>query len=221
MRKAVVEFQLNDELKEVVDNFLSDKVESMELLEMLKIDFDRGFKVVLTLIVMQKGYDLDDMQLPKGSKILSTLNKDKNKYICLIKGVPPMDVFNKYQSIGKKLDLNVKWSMPTIFTHEKFIFSIIGDNDSLQKFLTNFKKLGEIINISFQKTPYEEDSILSCLTDKQKDVIITANKLGYYDYPRRINSEELSKKVGVSKTTTIEHLRKAEKRLISHILTGY
>ena len=64
------------------------------------------------------------------------------------------------------------------------------------------------------------NKILSSLTNKQKEAILLANKLGYYNYPRRVSISQLSKIMGISKTTTIEHLRRAEKTIMGLVLNG-
>jgi predicted DNA binding protein len=51
--------------------------------------------------------------------------------------------------------------------------------------------------------------------------VIAAKRHGYYDYPRRVNSEQLAEIVGISKATVVEHLRKAEGRLMETLLAGY
>ncbi|MDA4111594.1 MAG: helix-turn-helix domain-containing protein [Thaumarchaeota archaeon] len=55
------------------------------------------------------------------------------------------------------------------------------------------------------------------LTTKQEHVLKTALELGYYDYPKRISTEDLSKTVGLATSTVSEILRRAERRII----TGY
>jgi predicted DNA binding protein len=63
-------------------------------------------------------------------------------------------------------------------------------------------------------------SPLNQLTEKQREVLITAYKMGYYEIPRKLNSDELAKKLGLVNSTVVEHLRKAEQRLIRQILEG-
>jgi len=66
-------------------------------------------------------------------------------------------------------------------------------------------KIGEIAKMSPTRA----------LTSKQERVMKTALELGYYDYPKRISTEDLSKAVGVSPSTASEILRRAERRIIS------
>ena len=91
----------------------------------------------------------------------------------------------------------------------------------MSKFLEAIKKYGEIQRINLKKAVYEEHQVFWTLTNKQREILLVAKKNGYYNYPREINSYQLSEKVGISKATIIEHLRKAENRLISQILVGY
>ena len=60
-------------------------------------------------------------------------------------------------------------------------------------------------------------SPLNRLTEKQREVIMTAYKMGYYDIPRKITSEELAERLGLVGSTVVEHLRKAEQRLMTQL----
>jgi predicted DNA binding protein len=101
---------------------------------------------------------------------------------------------------------------------KKNIYIIIGDDDHIKNFFKAVDILGKIKDITIQKLEYNGCDILSNLTDNQKKIINSAQKYGYYDYPRKITSDELSKKIGMSKAFTLENLRKAEKRIITKIL---
>ncbi|MFH1785305.1 MAG: helix-turn-helix domain-containing protein [Candidatus Micrarchaeota archaeon] len=52
------------------------------------------------------------------------------------------------------------------------------------------------------------------LTDRQMEVFDLACRYGYYEEPKKINIEELSKKLDISPSTCAELLRKAEKKLL-------
>ena len=54
--------------------------------------------------------------------------------------------------------------------------------------------------------------------DRLPEDFSVSGQCGFFDHPRRINSGELAERMGVHKTTLLEHIQKAEKRLIWHIL---
>ncbi len=53
------------------------------------------------------------------------------------------------------------------------------------------------------------------LTSKQERVLKSALEMGYYDFPKRISTEELSKALELAPSTISEILRRAERRIIS------
>lgn len=54
----------------------------------------------------------------------------------------------------------------------------------------------------------------SHLTARQREVFLLARSRGYYEYPRETTARELAAELGISKTTLLEHLRKAEAKLL-------
>jgi len=216
MRKLTIELKVREELLKML-NFLLDKTESIELIELIKLDFKQGVKMGIAALNMKEGYTIEDLDLPEYMDMMTVLKKEENRYIIFAK----VTFFKKFLNLAKKFDLDIIWDTPSIFRKGKMVLSVIASEDNLKKFLDVIKNLGEIKKISFTKAIFNEQTILSCLTEKQKEILIAAKKNGYYSYPRRINSKELSEKIGLSKPTVVQHLRKAEVRLVSNILTGY
>ncbi len=222
MRKMIIEFEPNEHFKKMIKPYLPfEKVESIELLELLKWDASKGIKLVLAEIIMKHNYTIDDFELPPGSEILSLLNKKMNKYTCLIKGKLTQGLIEVVKHMANEPNLNLVLDTPNRNTENSFVMSVIGDQQSLQWFIEGIKKIGIIKQTSFVKPIYQGNNLLSCLTDKQRNIILKANEMGYYDYPRKINSEILANTVGLGRATVVEHLRKAEKRIMNQILTGY
>ena len=55
----------------------------------------------------------------------------------------------------------------------------------------------------------------SPLTERQREVTAEALARGYYDWPRKITNSELADELNISRATLHEHLRKAERTLLS------
>ena len=102
---------------------------------------------------------------------------------------------------------------------DKIKFSFLGNEAQVKEFMEGIDSLGIHYRvILLADADFSPISPLNQLTEKQRDTLIAAYKLGYYDIPRKISSEELAKKLGLANSTVVEHLRKAEHRLIQRIL---
>jgi len=216
MRKLILELKLNEKFLKNL-NFLIDKIESIELLELLKLDFEKRIKMAIAAINMKEGCNIGDIKMPDYVEIFTVLQKKDNRYICLMK----VKYFKSLNSLAKKFNIDIIWDTPSILTKEKMVVSVSGNEENLKKILNLFKNIGKVTKISFVKSKYNEQTILSCLTDKQRKILIVAKNNGYYTYPRKINSKELSDIIGLSKPTVVQHLRKAEGRIMSNIFAGY
>ncbi|WP_129116939.1 helix-turn-helix domain-containing protein [Halegenticoccus tardaugens] len=56
------------------------------------------------------------------------------------------------------------------------------------------------------------------LSARQAEVLSLALEAGYYDWPRRTDAQTLAGRLGICHSTLLEHLRKAEKKLLSEAL---
>jgi predicted DNA binding protein len=62
------------------------------------------------------------------------------------------------------------------------------------------------------------ESMLNGLTPRQAEILTLAIKTGYFDTPAKITADEMAKKAGLSRSTFMEHLRKAEGKLLLNVL---
>jgi predicted DNA binding protein len=101
----------------------------------------------------------------------------------------------------------------------KIKLAFIGDRKQVREIIAGVEERGLNYKvISLTDVNLSLKSPLNSLTEKQRAILISAFKLGYCDVPRKINSDMLADHFGLRSATVVEHLRKAEKRLISAIL---
>ncbi|KAB1188738.1 MULTISPECIES: helix-turn-helix domain-containing protein [Haloferax] len=60
----------------------------------------------------------------------------------------------------------------------------------------------------------EREQRLDTLTQSQRQAFELAREEGYYRWPREVSTRELASMLDISKTTLLEHLRKAESKLL-------
>jgi hypothetical protein len=217
MRKLTLEMEPNESARKSMEP-LFEKIHSYEILETLKIDLEECICIDLVEFVLKDGVSMEDQSYIGDMEILSVLKSDGNEHTCLIKHHEPEDSKDEF----RKFDLDIIYTTPMIIARDRQVISVLGEQKDLKKFIELVRPNADrITNMSFKRAAYQKKDILSVLTHKQKETIIAAYDHGYYDYPKKITSEELSKKVNISKGTMMEHLRKAEGRLLREILTGH
>jgi DNA-binding CsgD family transcriptional regulator len=58
------------------------------------------------------------------------------------------------------------------------------------------------------------------LTDRQREVIRTAQRLGYFEHPRGASATEVADAIGIARATFSEHLAAAQRRVFEDLVGG-
>jgi len=122
---------------------------------------------------------------------------------------------------GRQGGLMPYLSTPFEFKDGKLRVTLLGSSSQVKGFLANLSKqtLVKYRIASLTDARFPPNSPIGRLTDKQRRVLVAAYRLGYYDVPRRITSEELARKLDLVKSTLSAHVRKAERRLLTEMLS--
>ncbi len=117
----------------------------------------------------------------------------------------------KYESVTYYVLKNDCFVLDSVeFKDGKEIWDVGADRrEELTRLYRDLQFLGKVELRSIKKRQIENK-----LTSIQLSVLNLAKDLGYYEWPRRISVTKLAKYFGLSKSTFVEHLRKAEAKTI-------
>ncbi|AHC50942.1 bacterio-opsin activator [Sulfolobus acidocaldarius SUSAZ] len=91
---------------------------------------------------------------------------------------------------------------------------VLNGYTELRKLLRDF--IDSKIDVKILKVLKAKPS--SIITGRQEQILKIALELGYFDFPRRIRLNELSKKLNISTSTLAEIIRRAERNIIEAFL---
>ncbi len=121
-----------------------------------------------------------------------------NAHECAVcKSILKWDLFLTEAYSTDSGDIIMKWLVP--------------DEATVGGFLGRLEEDG----VKFELLKKRALSKRSDITARQEFVVKTALELGFFDYPKKVNLEGLSKRLNVSYVTLAEILRRAEKNIIS------
>jgi predicted DNA binding protein len=216
MRTLTLEIEPFETVKEEMADVFA-QVRSFAILETLKMDYKEGICIEIIEFTLQDGVSIRDIRTVGNMEILNVLKSKGDKHTCLIRYTEPEETKGMFQ----ESDLGLIHTIPTIISPEKFTVSMMGETKNLSDFVEMMRQAGVVLKMSIRRAAYQQADILAVLTDKQREVMVSAFQNGYYDFPKKISSKRLCRKVGISKPTLLQHMRKAEGRILGEIMTGY
>lgn len=213
MRKVTVQLTPFKEIRKIYEPYFK-YLKRISLLNILKVDFLKKAELLIFEIVVKDEYDFHKIRWPKSLVFYHILKEAGNTLTLLVK------INSEYmtKSIMNMHDLDVILDSPSFIEKDRVIKSCIADEINLRKFVAKMERLGEITKIAYKKSNYEETNITPHLTNKQKEILSVAQREGYYSFPRKINGDGLAQKIGCSKATVLEHIRRIENKIMNNIV---
>ncbi|AHC52088.1 bacterio-opsin activator [Sulfolobus acidocaldarius SUSAZ] len=161
----------------------------------------------VSLLMSEKGYR-DIMNLKSRGKVKDIFNiyKWRNRfYVDLVR-----DYDNSIYSI---INRNNGILISTLKYDGKEIWNLLVYEYKVNRLIKEFQEFAEIVKVNI-----EDDIPTENLTNRELKVLTTALDLGYFDYPRKIKSKELSEILGISEPTFVFHLRNAERKIVNNYI---
>ena len=195
----------------------ANRVEVLEALRCFKCD-TQGLAIICRIKLKDDSMNIQDLLRGKGLLTnIELLYKEKDgSLVVFIEGgscvpKPPKDIKPPKMLMARP---------PDFLDVDRMKVEMIGKENEIKKLLHYTNKWGDnsfkILGLTSIDT--KGASLLSKLTPRQRQMLLTAYALGYYDVPRRISSDDLARHLDVDKSTIVEHLRKAERKLIGAII---
>jgi hypothetical protein len=230
MRRLVVEFTAVEPANFPAASILR-RVKSLEMLHILKMAPEE-FAAIVRVELKDPSVSIEDLFPSRGAARFRTelLQKEKG-------GNYTYFISTKMRRRPNPRDLNAFGPVPQVGSFPypstpfelrdgKLTLTFLGNSRQIRTYLEALENSRTRMHlhykvVSLMDARFPISSPITCLTEKQRQVLIAAYRLGYYDVPRRITSEELAKKVNLVKSTLSAHVRKAEHRLLTEILSEY
>jgi DNA-binding CsgD family transcriptional regulator len=216
MRRITMEFNYEAAWKQIF-GLNANRVEVLEALRCFKCD-TQGLAIICRIKLKDNNMNIQDLLRGKGLLTnIELLYKEKDEsMVVFIEGgscvpKPPKDIKPPKMLMARP---------PDFLDVDRMKVEMIGKENEIKKLLHYTNKWGDnsFKVLGLTSIDAKGASLLSKLTARQRQMLLTAYALGYYDVPRRISSDELSRHLKVDKSTIVEHLRKAERKLIGSII---
>jgi predicted DNA binding protein len=211
MRRVTIESGID-----IVGRFLGADsiIRELELFEIISILREESNEWSIVCRVKMKNASLSfDKCFVNESAIVQLLENEKNESKVYFLRTNPNALASNVFATGSY------FSLPLEIKDGRIKASFLGTAQQIKQLLQLLRKSGfqfKIVSISDAK--FSPNSPLGFLTEKQQKVLITAYRLGYYDIPKKTNTNEIAEKLHIRGSTAVRHREKAERKLLSALL---
>jgi hypothetical protein len=184
------------------------KIRSMEVLHFLKLDPQEAAMIV-KVEFNEPDVRVEDL-FPDNLTEVQLLEHEKES--------GTYTYFIKTPRLGSDLTAGYV-SLPYEIRGGKLKITFLGSAKQVRDFIKRFEDASiryRVISLTDAKFP--PHSPLNRLTEKQRRVFITAHNLGYYDVPRKVSLVLLAERLDLAYSTVDVQLRRAERRLLNHVM---
>ncbi|MFQ6088846.1 MAG: helix-turn-helix domain-containing protein [Candidatus Methanofastidiosia archaeon] len=215
MKRVTLELS-RESLKNIGMGGLEEFISRIEFLNSFKLTGE-GFTEVCK-VKLEMGVEKDSLIGKFGVSEIDILSEDKGmrEFLCVIKGkVSPF-----FKTLIENFDCF--FVPPTIIGKDLNLLSIACNQKEIEEILKFFKE--NEINYQIKSVGtyiFDAKDLLRLLTEKQRKALFFAYENGLFEKPRKSDTRKVARKLGISHTTFIHHLRRAEKKIFSEILKGF
>jgi hypothetical protein len=214
MRRLILEVSEKELLKAGVELPPLKKIKSLELLYFLRQDQEE-FAAISRVEFNDPNTTVDNLLSGGLLAEAQLIEKEKNGgFILFIRSAPSLT------TVLNNIGIQGGYLFPPLGIGDgKVRFSFLGSEQQIKDFMEKIDAIGVRYRVVLlADANFSPISPLNELTEKQREVLIEAYKMGYYAIPRKITSKQLADKLGLVDSTVVEHLRKAEERLMTRLL---
>ncbi len=143
--------------------------------------------------------------------------REDGTYTCLMTTKPSGKLARLLEGFGKTFFVK---EAPTL-RGGLVRLTLVGMEKGLRGFTAKLNRYGVRFTVGrIRAVDAAASDPLAALTARQSEALTLAHELGYFRRPKETSSDTLAKLLDIDKSTFLEHLRKAENRLLDSLLAS-
>ncbi len=212
-------------MREVTIHIPKSEFDNLGIAEFLVLVHDAGLRDLSELVCQSDGCLLVvTLDTPIGSEALDeasylkwweelSSSRDGHVYLCKV------DAESSERDILSMDELGIPNSEIRV-GEDGITVSLVGEQADLSRGIQAYEDAGLSVYLERIADYDGPTTALDSLTDRQHEILRTAFTLGYFDVPRQVSTAEIAEDLDLDPSTVAEHLQRAERNLLSDLLTA-